>query len=307
MKERRDDLAPEEQELLGSASLEVLRARHADCPQAEILLASQAGVLPADVSRAVAKHAETCAFCQVLLKELARDQFSDASAEEARRVRDRVLSAVAGQELKARKAAGGSSGSWWWKAVPVAVLSAAMVLFLVWIRLRSTSESASVPSSTVQQAPKQAAQSVLVWEKLPIKLQVGSLLITRGPRKAKQEQYAAALTSALSFYRDGDYADAEKKLRMVAQQFPQGVEGQLYLGITQLKLNENAIEALRAAQTLGPEQFRDDATWYLALAYRRAGDVKDAVAELKKLCEGNTKAYSERACTGVRELLGNGQ
>ncbi|HKW62798.1 MAG TPA: hypothetical protein VJN89_09660 [Candidatus Acidoferrum sp.] len=308
MKERPDDLSPEERELLGErvSSLEALRAHHADCPQIEMLLASRAGVLPEAASQSVARHVEACGFCRILLKELNDEEFSSAGADEMRRVRERVLATVVGREEKQRRTGGGLRGAWLWKAIPATVLAAAVVSFFVWMRMRPPARLAPAPAPGALQAQNPPTASVLVWEKLPIKLQAESVLVVRGAPRTNLERYAAAVTSALAFYRDDDYADAAKNLGEVAKQFPRGVEGQLYLGITQLKLGENAISALRSAQELGPEQFRDDATWYLALAYESQGDAQNAVAELQKLCAGKSVVYSERACTGIHELRGKG-
>ena len=120
--------------------------------------------------------------------------------------------------------------------------------------------------------------------------------------RTEQENYAAELTAALTFYRDENYAEAAKKLEAVAKQFPRGVESQLYLGVAQLRLQENAeaVTSLSAAQKLGAGQFRDDATWYLALAYRGTGDIENAAAQLQKLCQG-ASSYAERACAGIQE------
>ena len=68
MNDLKDDIGPDEQELLKQfgASFEALRANHAGCPQPDILLASQAGVLDGDTARNVTTHLENAAsagFC----------------------------------------------------------------------------------------------------------------------------------------------------------------------------------------------------------------------------------------------------
>src|SRR5208282_4622739 len=110
-------------------------------------------------------------------------------------------------------------------------------------------------------------------------------------------------TTALAFYRDDNYQGAAKQLAKVAEDFPLGVEAQLYLGISRLYLQQNAesIAPLSAAQKLGPEQFREDATWFLALAYERIHDTPHALAELQEMCQGKG-GYSQRACAGIQEL-----
>jgi TolA-binding protein len=143
----------------------------------------------------------------------------------------------------------------------------------------------------------------LQWEKLPIKLQASSVLVLRGKPRNDKEKYAADLTAALASYRDDNYSQAAQQLAKVAQEFPGGVEAQLYLGISRLQLQQNAeaVTPLTAVQKLGPEQFREDATWFLALAYERTQDSPHALDELQKLCQGKG-VYSQRACTGIQEL-----
>ena len=303
MHDRMDDLTSEDQELLAKVgvSLGQLRAHHADCPRLEVLQASQAGVLPEDAGRSVAKHAEHCGFCQTLLKDSMTEEFANASSDEARRVWERVLAAA--QNKKSAKAGGGLLEIWFWKAIPITVLSAVAVAFIVWLRVRPIVQPHPTQTTVAQQSQKPANPTGLVWEKLPIKLQASSILVMRGAPRTEAERYAAELTAALKYYRDDQYGEAATALGNVSKAFPHGIEGQLYLGITQLKLKDvaDAVMSLSAAQKLGVEQFRDDATWYLALAYRDAGDVQNAAAELQKLCEGSSN-YAERACSGIREL-----
>lgn len=303
MQDRTDDLTSEEQELLAKAgvSLRHLHAHHADCPRLELLQASRAGVLPEDAARSVATHVEHCAFCQVLSKDLMTEEFANASSDEARRVRQSVLAAA--RSKKSANAGGGRLGIWVWKAIPITVLSAVAAAFLVWLRVRPTVQPHPALTTVAQQTQKPANPTVLVWEKLPIKLQASAILVMRGASQTEAEKYAAELTAALRFYRDEEYLEAAKALGNVTKAFPRGVEGQLYLGITQLELKDaaDAVVSLSAAQRLGSEQFRDDTAWYLALAYYGAGDVPNAAAQLQKLCEGSS-SYAERACSGIREL-----
>ena len=305
MTERMNELSPEEQELLREqgASLDSLREHHVDCPRPEVLMASQSGALPEETAQSVSRHVEKCAFCQILLKDMASDEFAQATVGEAQRVRARVFAQV-GPRTNAAKAGGGFFAIWFWKALPITALAAAAIIaFVIWTRIHQSVSTVPGPAPVAQQQAPSATPSALVWEKLPIRLQASTILVVRGAPRTSQEKYAAALTSALAHYRDEKYPEAEQELAKVAKEFPRGVEGQLYLGVTQLALQKNAeaIAPLSAAQKLGTEQFRDDATWYLALAYRSSGDTQGALAQLQKLCQGKD-SYTERACTGIREL-----
>jgi hypothetical protein len=304
MNGRKNDIGPREAELLKEfgTSFEGLRASHADCPKPELLLAAQSEVLSEETARSVGKHLEKCGFCKILLRDLNDGEVIATLPEEERRVRGRVVRAGGASE-KIEKAGSGLLAVWLGWASPVAVLAGVVVVAVVWMRLHPPVAQVSPAPSVAVEPEKPAA---LQWEKLPVKLQASSILIWRGEPRNAQEKYAAELTHALVYYRDGDYLDAVQQLRRVVKDFPRGVEGQLYLGVSQLALRQNpeAIPALSAAQRLGSEQFRDDASWYLALAYACTGDTQNALAELQALCHGKGN-YSPRACAGVRELIIN--
>jgi tetratricopeptide (TPR) repeat protein len=304
MNDWKNDIGPEEQELLKQfgTSFEALRANHADCPKPEILLASQAGVLEGEAARIVATHLEKCGFCRILLRDLSDAELTAARPDEERRVRERVLNAAKASS-KAEKAGGGSLAIWFRKAWAVAALAGVALVAVLWVRLHQPIVPVSTPVTVSVQPAQPAAPSVFQWEKLPVKLQASSILVWRGAPRTAQEKYASELTAALAFYRDANYAEAAKQLAKVAESFPRGVEAQLYLGISLLQLQQNveAIAPLTAAQKLGPEQFREDATWFLALAYERTHDTQHALVELQKLRQWKGD-YSQRACTGIQEL-----
>jgi len=309
MNEAMDDLGPEEKELLGEhgASLKALRARHADCPRPEVLLASQEGVLPEEAAQKVSAHVAKCSYCQILLRDLATEGLAGATVQEEKRVRERVL-AGAEPETKEASAPGGLFSIWFWKAFPVGALAAAGIALFVWVRSHQTPSPVSSAVAVVQPGPKRDPAKVLQWEKLPIKLQAQSILVWRGRPRNAQEKYAVELTAALAFYRDDKFAEASDRLLGVVKEFPKGVEGQLYLGISELKLEQNAdaIAPLQAAQKLGPQQYRDDASWYLALAYLRTGDLQNGRAALQKLC-GRKNDYAAQACAADRTLAAPGE
>jgi TolA-binding protein len=304
MNERKNDIGPDERELLeqSGTTLEAVHARHGDCPKPELLLASQAGVLDEDVATNVATHLGKCNFCQILLRDLTDAELDAARPEEGQRVRQRILSATTGS-AKAERAGGGILSVWFRRAVPVAALAGIVLAAIVWVRFHQPAGPASIPTPVAVQPSKPAVPSELQWEKLPIKLQASSVLVLRGKPRNPREKYAAELSSALAYYRDDKYAEAAEQLATVAKAYPQGGEARLYLGISRLYLQQNreAIPALLAAQQLGPEPFRDDATWYLALAYLRDGNTEAGLTELRKLCGGKSD-HASRACDGMKQL-----
>jgi tetratricopeptide (TPR) repeat protein len=305
MNEWKNDSGPEEEELLKECgtSFEALRASHADCPEPEILLAAQAGVLEEETARSVAAHLETCGYCKLLLRDLTDGEVLAALPEEEHRVRERVLRAAV-VSAKTEKLRGGLLTLRLKWALPVATLAGAVVVAVVWMRFHPRVAPVLPASSVAVEPARPAKPSVLEWEKLAVKLQASSILVWRGEPRNEQEKYAAELTHALVYYRDGDYAEAVQQLARVVKDFPRGPEGQLYLGISRLALQQNAeaISSLLAAKRLAVEQFSEDASWYLALAYARIGDKQNAITELRKLCQGKG-SYSQRACAGIQELI----
>jgi TolA-binding protein len=304
MNGQKNDIGTDEQELLKEfgTSFEALSARHADCPRPELLLASHAGVLDEETARNIATHLGKCTFCQILLRDLTDAELDAARPEEELRVRKRVHSTTTDSE-KAEKPSGGIFAVWFRKAVPVAALAGIVLAAVVWVRLHQAAGPVSSPAAVAVQPVKPAAPSVFQWEKLPIKLQASSVLVLRGKPRTAQEKYSAELTAALAYYRDDNFSKAAERLAQVVQAFPGGVEAQLYLGISRLSLQQNAqaIPSLVKAQQLGPEAFRQDATWYLALAQKRSGNLQQSATELGKLCPGKS-SYSHRACDGIQEL-----
>jgi hypothetical protein len=124
-------------------------------------------------------------------------------------------------------------------ALPVAAFAGIAVVSAVWMRLHPTVASVSTSRSVAVEPAKPTMLSVLQWEKLPVKLEANSILVWSGKARNEQEKYAAELTHALLYYRDANYAEAVRRLNQVTKNFPRGVEAQLYLGISQLALQQN--------------------------------------------------------------------
>jgi hypothetical protein len=306
MNNRKHDVEPDERELLEEfgTSFEAVRAGHAGCPKPEILLAANAGVLDEQTARHVAAHLGQCGFCRMLLADLTDAELLAARPDEERRVRERVLKA-AGPSAKARAAGVGLLALWLRQALPVAALAGVVLVAVIWVRLHRPVAPVSNPVTVTVQKTPPAAPSFLQWEKLPVKLEATSILVWRGAPRTDQERYASELTAGLASYRDDRYAEAARQLAKVAESFPRGVEAQLYLGISRLYLQQNAeaLPALAAARQLGTGEFRDDATWYLAVAHQRLGQGSAALTELRNLCGGRGN-YARRACDGMKQVSG---
>ena len=304
MNDRNSDAGPEENELLEAVgtSLEYQRKAHADCPTPDVLLASQAGVLDETTSSKVAAHLANCTFCRILLRSLSDFELATARPDEESRIRERVLQSTQPAPNDKPAVMRTRRRSWVFGLAFAAAACAVLVAVLA-RRFHSNRQPVPPVASLPQQPQRPQAPSVFVWEKLPVRLQASTVLVLRGGQQANRRTYAGQLTTALTSYQDDHYAEAEQQLATLAKAFPNGVESQLYLGICRLALEQNAeaIPPLVAAQKLGPGRFRQDATWFLALAYRRLQDSARSSAQLQKLCSGKSE-YATRACTGIHEL-----
>jgi hypothetical protein len=74
----------------------------------------------------------------------------------------------------------------------------------------------------------------------------------------------------------------------------------------QLYLQQNAegVPALVVAQQLGPEPFREDKTWYLALADLRAGKTEAGLLNFET-CSAARVTMASRACDEMKQLSEN--
>ena len=304
MNDRNKDMAPEERELLESlgTSFESQKAKHAGCPAPDLLLASQAGVLNEETAGKVASHLERCTFCRILLRDLSDPELASARPKEEDRIRERVFGAKQAA-AKSTHAVVAVRKRPWLLSVTFATAACAVLAVVLWMRFHPGPQPAPRVVTITAPREKPSTPSVFVWEKLPVRLQASTILVLRGGPQTSQSTYTSQLTTALVFYQDNQYNEAVQHLAKVVKAFPNGVEAQLYLGISRLAVAQNAeaVEPLCAAQKLGPEQFREDATWFLALAYQRLHDAPHASAELQKLCSGKND-YAARACAGVQEL-----
>jgi tetratricopeptide (TPR) repeat protein len=301
MNEREDDLTPAEKDLLGGPadSLEGLHRRHSDCPSPELLLAAHSKVLPDESARILTAHLATCTFCQILTKDLTSGDLLSGTAEENLRVRERVIPQSPAVARAAEKKEN-FLGTWFWKTSPVALAAAAMIALAFWMLPRKTATTGPPQVAAIHQSPMGATPTPIEWQKLPIKLEASLILVPRGEPRTEQQKYGAELTAALAFYRSDNFSEAAERLADVGKKFPRGLEAKLYFGVSELKLgrNSDAIAPLLEVQDLAHEPLRDDATWYLALAYERVGKSQDALSALETLCKG-TSIYKGKACTAA--------
>jgi len=121
-------------------------------------------------------------------------------------------------------------------------------------------------------------------------------------RNAEAESARAERGIALDYYDEGRYAAALPHFTRYLEQHDQDGEALLYLGITQLALQQlpEAVHSLSAAAELLPER-NAEANWYLTLAHLRNGDIGTAKKILRPLLE-TQGAYRQKAEDLLRDL-----
>jgi len=278
-----------------ASALAANRASAGECPRPELLMAACAGV-PFDGAEAVERHRAVCPICDQLSRDLAEMEFPPASQAEDRRIR-------------ARWEADGRRGWGWvrrWR--PVAAVAALGAVAAVLLLVRTTHAPAPAnriaqtapPAAPVTPPPAPAANG-FVLAKAAIKVPAAAVLTFRGAGEDGQK-YLADLSAALEPYRQEDYANAARRLGELSLKYPRAAEPPFYRGVAQLFLgqNEAAIESLEAVRKTA-NSLREDASWYLAVAFDRAGRSADARREAEGLCAGGSE-YRAQACAAVGAL-----
>jgi tetratricopeptide (TPR) repeat protein len=251
------------------------------CPAADRIWSGARGELPVADVETLALHAAECGACA-----------------EAWRV-----ARVFGTPAKLAKPRRG----WpWWIPAAAAIILAAGVSLIYFTRpaavVVSPTTSTAAPSTTaaVPPAPTVFAMSV---EKAPIQVPPrGEPVAGAGTDgKALPEE----LTVALEPYERGDYRTAADALGALRARYPDAAAPAFYEGVARL-LNDDArgaIEPLEQARDrVAPSQL-EDATWYLAAAYERAGRRDEALRFAGAICDlqGPRSAAACAAATALRQ------
>jgi hypothetical protein len=279
------------------AGMAVLRpgGRQAGCPPPEVVQASGAGVLPPDLEARVAAHVARCDACRTLREALEDPSVGGLTQVEQARVLQRVRSGVD----RARRAS--RARLWRSSAAAAAVALAAVGFLLVWQARRLPAPAPA--AGALDAPPRPAARTAfeLVKPRLP------SLGSSSAPgRSLDRTPEQAELARALAPYGGNDFREAAERLRAFVSRYPRSAPGYFYLGVSDLFLDRDAsaVTSLEKAETLAKESdpsLGPRASWYVALAYRRTGQVDAARSRLKALCEGGGE-FAPPACAGLQEL-----
>lgn len=318
------DLEPDEERFLKEfgPKLAALRARHAQCPSLESILAAQSAALPDDLAAQLTQHIASCAWCRTLGNDVREFEFPAATPETERRIRARVFAAAKPVAPRPWQL------PWRW-LVP---LGAAASLVLTVLLVRDVSQLSPPPETTTVTpagelgAPASAkasagspkleerrrqdsgpvvpkAPSVFRLEKPPVRLPLSAAMVWRGEGDTDRARFAEEFKAAMAPYRADEYAPAAARLARLAREFPSSPEVSFYLGVCQLFLgrDQEAIASLERAQPRATADLAREVSWYLALAHQRAGQADRAEALLSGLCQGSNP-YSAQACAGIQEL-----
>lgn len=300
------DLEPDEERFLREfgPKLDALRARHAQCPSLESILAAQSAALPEDAAVRLAEHIASCDWCRALGNDVREFEFPGATPETERRIRARVFAGVKPVAPQPWRL------PWRW-LVP---LGAAASLVLTVLLVRDASRLSPPPEATTATRPESGAgpvgqtgalrpTTVFRLEKPPVRLPLAAAMVWRGEGDSDRARFAGEFKAAMTPYRADEYAPAAARLARLSREFPSSPEVLFYLGVCQLFLEreQEAIASLeRAHRRTTGDQLREVA-WYLALAHQRAGQMDRAEALLSGLCQG-ANPYSAQACAGIQEL-----
>ncbi len=258
-------------------------ARQRGCPPPEQLMALAGDAVPDDLRRDVSAHMARCAACQALEADLARlDESAPPASLDARVI-----------------AASGVRGRW---AVLVAAVVLAAIGLSAWWRVHGpqpqvayrVETSTAAPPAPV--APPPAPRWVI--EPPALVLPAATVLVMRGSDPA-----AAALTTSLEPYRQGDYTAAATSLAAFTATHPDSADGWFYLGASRLLTDADAEArtALEKAAALGAGASHPELEWLRATADARTGATDSAKTRLAALCDASGP-LKDRACGALKTL-----
>lgn len=242
------------------------------CPPADRLWAGARGELKPPEVEALALHLAECGAC----------------AEAWRVAKDFGTPAVL--------AAPARGFDWKLPAAAMIVLAAGVSLFYV------TRPVGTPISPTIASVPPAPPAFVLPIEKAPIKVSSRYALTWRGTGDGKA--FLEALKGALAPYERGEYRAAIDALVPLVRQYPDSAEPHFYSGVSMLLAGEesSAVAPLARARELADAELREDADWYLAVAYERAGRRDDAQRLAQTICDarGSRAAAACGAAAALR-------
>jgi tetratricopeptide (TPR) repeat protein len=301
MSESWPDLDEAEKEFLAvhGETVRSAQARQKGCPSAQLILAASGESLPEELRTRVSEHLAQCGTCRMLAEDLTAAELLEMTPAERAHMRARMepILGVAGK-----------SNAWSWlrtwvlRPIPLATMAAVVLAVGTFVFVQSNKRQPPAVASIPQPAPPVLVAATLPLEKPMINIPPDSDLVWRSG-KPGAPSLGDRLEAALAPYKKDDYAGSAKRLEQLEKRYPQNNEVKFYDGICHLFLGDTAgaIRQLEAAKRLAKPQEGQQASWYLAIAYQRAGQNDLALAELQALCKADGP-YAARACEVLKTV-----
>jgi tetratricopeptide (TPR) repeat protein len=137
----------------------------------------------------------------------------------------------------------------------------------------------------------------------PAPVPIGPTDITVQKLAPPADTSAAGLADAFAAYNTGDYAKAIAVFRQAEKRNPESVVPALYMGVSQLLVNDNAaaFASLQDASQFEEDQYQNDADWYLAIAAFRTHS-SEAQPLFHHICVKRGAAHAAEACAVEKRL-----
>jgi hypothetical protein len=271
--------------------LDAMRERHRHDLPIDVLRAARADALPEELQKKAGERLTSSAWARTLVDgaDQAEPTLDAASA-------DRILARIdngSNAESTSRR----PMRTW---ALALGSLAAVLAIAVVFWRHSSTTTTvAPQPVATAVTQPPSPPVFALELTKPDVKLTPAALLL-RGEGSGR---FVDDIAPGVSAFRAGDFDTAARVFETLGARYPKSVEVPFYLGVSRLFLNDGpaAVRSLESARALNDESFEDDVTWYLAVAYERAGDRAKAGELVDGLCREKS-ASASRACAAATKL-----
>lgn len=256
------------------------------CPDPDLLIAANQGVLPPDIERTIQKHLLHCGICKTLLNDLASLEPPNLTAKQHRHIR----SEIPGMPVQNRMN----------RVILSAIAAAAILIAALWLIHRSHAPASAASTSS-------SAATTLTSINVPLtKLDPPAETATDAESHSKVSvgrPPAFELATAFAAYRQNKYRVAATDFSVLAQRYPESDIVFLYLGVSQLFLdqNEDALASLGRAEAIAKPERQEAASWYHAIAALRLQDTESKTL-FEQLCSHHGSPYSDQACAVAKQL-----
>jgi tetratricopeptide (TPR) repeat protein len=259
------------------------------CLAEERIVAFYGGQLTASEEAEVRDHLATCPACLEMAREARQFLQAMSGPPQAHIGPPRRLPAPWHQVYRPEL---------FWLAASV-LIALSIILWRGW-RVEAPSPDVAGPSAPAPRTPPSSPENP--WRHLEIAkaeytppAQTPDDLIWRDEGGPSAPSKLTPFARAMRSYERGEYALAERQLERFLETDPTHAEALFYRGVSLLLIGRtaDAIAPLQAATRHGPGRVREDAHWYLALAYLKAGGPPQALEHLNWVVQASGRHHSE--------------